>query len=83
MTAKMSVLGPTLSYPQYLRSAQGRFPLLIASLHLGTLKGFRRKQILLTPKRSRYFKIYDFSQTLKMLLKLGILGQIKVLLGVK
>ena len=25
MAAKLSVLGPTLSYPQYLRSAQGRF----------------------------------------------------------
>ena len=27
MAAKISVIGPTLSYPQYLRSAQGRFPL--------------------------------------------------------
>ena len=27
MAAKMSVLGPTSSYPQYLRSAQGQFPL--------------------------------------------------------
>ena len=25
---KNSVLGPTLSYPQYLRSVQGRFPFM-------------------------------------------------------
>ena len=39
MAAKNSVLGPTMSYPLYLRSAQGRFPFRIETIQNAKVEG--------------------------------------------